>query len=170
MSRMPARALAAARPIILGLTVLNLLYAVSIAVLFFGSFFVEGWPSKELGFDPVTMDPQTPLGLRSIMVIGIACTAVVHTILRRLLAIVDTVRGGDTFIRLNAQRLYVIAWSVLLIELLRLAVLVLSKAASIPGQISGISPAPWLAILLLFVLSGVFEHGARMRTDLEGTV
>ena len=30
--------------------------------------------------------------------------------------------------------------------------------------------APWLAVLLLFVLSGVFAQGARMRADLEGTV
>ena len=30
--------------------------------------------------------------------------------------------------------------------------------------------APWLAVLMLFVLSGVFAHGARLRTDLEGTV
>ena len=29
---------------------------------------------------------------------------------------------------------------------------------------------PWVAVLLLFVLARVFEHGARMRADLEGTV
>jgi hypothetical protein len=32
------------------------------------------------------------------------------------------------------------------------------------------SLAPWLAVLLLFVLAQVFDHGARMRDDLEGTV
>ena len=32
------------------------------------------------------------------------------------------------------------------------------------------SPTRWLAILLLFVLARVFEQGARMREDLEGTV
>jgi hypothetical protein len=30
--------------------------------------------------------------------------------------------------------------------------------------------APWLAVLLLFVLARVFEHGAWMRSELEGTV
>jgi hypothetical protein len=35
---------------------------------------------------------------------------------------------------------------------------------------SGFSVVPWLAILLLFVLAGVFARGARMRADLEGTV
>ena len=28
----------------------------------------------------------------------------------------------------------------------------------------------WLAVLLLFVLARVFDHGTRMRDDLEGTV
>jgi hypothetical protein len=32
------------------------------------------------------------------------------------------------------------------------------------------SITPWLAVLLLFVLARVFEHGARMRAELEGTV
>ena len=32
------------------------------------------------------------------------------------------------------------------------------------------SPAVWLAVLLLFVLARVFDHGARMREELEGTV
>jgi hypothetical protein len=35
---------------------------------------------------------------------------------------------------------------------------------------SGFSFAPWLSVLLLFVLAGVFTQGARMRDDLEGTV
>lgn len=170
MNRMSTRALAAARPIILGLTILNLLYAAAITCLFCASFFIEGWPWKPLGFDLATMHPQAPLGLRTIMVIGLVCAAIVHTVLRRLLAIVDTVRGGDTFILSNAQRLNAIAWSVLAIELLRLAVLAISKAASIPGQMDGFSPTPWLAVLLLFVLSGVFAQGTRMRTDLEGTI
>ena len=80
MSRMPARALAAARPLILGLTVINLGYAAIIISLLCASFFVEGWPWKPLGFDLATMSPQAPLGLRAIMVIGIVCAAIVHTI------------------------------------------------------------------------------------------
>lgn len=170
MSRMPARALAVTRPIILGLTVLNLLYFLSVIALFCGSFFIEDWPWKPLGLDLATLDPQVPLGMRAIMLIGIVGAAIVHTILRRLLAIIDTVRRGDAFVRANAQRLNVIAWSVLAVELLRLAVLAITKLTSIPGQMDGFSPTPWLAVVLLFVLSGVFSHGARMRTDLEGTV
>jgi len=35
---------------------------------------------------------------------------------------------------------------------------------------SGLSLTRWLTVLLLFVLARVFEQGARMREDLEGTV
>jgi len=170
MNRTSAQALSVARPLIVGLTVLNLLYAISITALLCSSFITEGWPWKALGFDLATMHAQAPNGLRAIMVIGIVVGAIVHTILRRLLAMVDTVRGGDPFVIDNARRLHVIAWSVLAIELLRLLVLAISTGVSLPGQMTGLTPAPWLAVLLLFVLAGVFAHGARMRTDLEGTV
>jgi hypothetical protein len=39
-----------------------------------------------------------------------------------------------------------------------------------PGTYRAFSFTPWLSVLLLFVLAGVFAHGARMRADLEGTV
>jgi len=170
MNRTSAHALAVARPIIQGLTVLNILYAIGIALLLGTSFFIEGWPERPLGFDLTTMHPRLPLGLRAIMVIGLSGAAIVHTILRRLLAIVDTVRGGDPFILQNARRLDAIAWSVLVLEVLRLFVTAIASAVWEPGRLGGFSFAPWLAVLLLFVLSGVFAHGARMRADLEGTV
>lgn len=170
MTRTSARALAVARPVIQGLTVLNLLYAVGIASLLVWSFFIEGWPERPLGFDLVKMHPQAPNGLRAIIVIGLIGAAIVHTILRRLLAIVDTVRNGDPFNLENARRLDVIAWSVLALEVLRLIVAAIASAVWEPGRVDGFSIASWFAVLLLFVLSGVFAQGARMRADLEGTV
>lgn len=169
MNRMSSRALVVARPVIQGLTVLNVLYAASIIVLLTSSFFVPGWPEKPLGFDPAT-HPQAAIGVRAIMVIGVLAAGIVHTILRRLLAIVDSVRSGDPFVLHNARRLDAIAWSVLAIELLRLAVIAIAAAALEPTRLGGFTLAPWLAVLLLFVLSGVFAQGARMRADLEGTV
>ena len=118
----------------------------------------------------MTLHPQAPNGLRAIVLIGVIGAAIVHTILRRLLAIVDTVRGGDPFILANARRLDAIAWSVLALEVLRMIVMAIAAAVWEPGRLGGFSFAPWLAVLLLFVLSGVFAHGARMRADLEGTV
>lgn len=170
MNRASANALAVARPIIQGLTVLNILYALGIALLLGASFFIEGWPERPLGFDLATMHPQLPLGLRAIEVIGLVGAAIMHTILRRLLAIVDTVRGGDPFILQNSERLDAIAWSVLAIEVLRLMVIAIAAVLWESGRLGGLSFAPWLAVLLLFVLSGVFARGARMRADLEGTV
>jgi hypothetical protein len=57
---------------------------------------------------------------------------------------------------------------------LRLAIMLIAAAVSTQAQPvdmgDGFSFTPWLAVLLLFVLAGVFAQGARMRTDLEGTV
>ncbi len=170
MTRSSARALAAARPIIQGLIVLNALYALGIAALLGWSFFIEGWPQRPLGFDMVNAHPLVGHGLRAIVIIGVIGAAIVHTILRRLRAIVDTVRIGDPFILENARRLDAIAWSVLALEGLRLIVAAIAAVVWEPGRIDAFSFAPWLAVLLLFVLAGVFAHGARMRADLEGTV
>ena len=56
------------------------------------------------------------------------------------------------------------------LEGLRLIVAAIAAAVWEPGKVDAFSFAPWLAVLLLFVLAGVFAHGARMRADLEGTV
>lgn len=163
-------ALAVARPVIRGLIVLNALYALGLAGLLACSFLIDGWPQRPLGFDLVNAHPMLGLGLRAIVVVGMAGAAIVHTILRRLLAIVDTVRVGDPFILDNAQRLNAIAWRVAALEGLRIIVAAIAAVVWEAGKISAFAFAPWLAVLLLFVLAGVFAHGAQMRDDLEGTV
>ncbi len=170
MTSMSARALAVARPVIRILTALNAVYALIIAALLVWSFFIVGWPARPLGFDMVHAHPWVGNGLRLIVVVGIVGAAVVHAILRRLLAIVDSVRAGDPFILDNARRLDAIAWRVLALELMRLVVATIAAVVWEPGKVYSFSFAPWLAVLLLFVLSGVFAHGAKLREDLEGTV
>ena len=174
MTRTSSKALAVARPVIQGLTILNLLYGAGITLLLVSSFFRPDWPWVPLGYDMHAAEPGLPIGLRAIMVIGLVAIAVVHTILRRLRTIVDTVRGGNPFIADNARRLHAIAWSVLGIEALRLMVAAIARLVSNAAQPmhmgGGYSLAPWLSVLLLFVLAGVFTQGARMRDDLEGTV
>jgi hypothetical protein len=170
MTRTSAQALAVARPVIRFLTALNLVYAAALAVLLVWSFFMDGWPIRALGFDLVHGHPWVGTGLRLIVVVGIAGAAIVHAILRRLLAIVDTVRVGDPFIVENSQRLDAIAWGVLALEGLRLIVAAIAAVVWEAGKVDAFSIAPWLAVLLLFVLSGVFARGAQMRADLEGTV
>ena len=79
-----------------------------------------------------------------------------------------SVRGG------NAARLQTIAWALLGLELLHLAGGAIAALASSPADPLDIgwsfSFTGWLAVLLLFVLARVFDHGARMREDLEGTI
>ena len=163
-------ALAAARPAIQVLIAFNALYALGLAALLAFSFLMPGWPERALGFDIVSKYPLVPVGLRAIVSIALIGAAIVHLVLRRLLAIVDTVRAGDPFIHENVRRLDAIAWSVLTLEVLRLIVVAIASAVWEPGRLGGFSFTPWLAVLMLFVLSGVFSHGARMRSDLEGTV
>jgi DUF2975 family protein len=168
------RSVTLARPVIRVLTVVNILYALGIAVLLAASFVRADWPWVPLGFDMHAAHPALPAGLRTVMAIGLAAAAIVHTILRRLRALVDSVRDRDPFIADNARHLQAIAWSVLAIEGLRLIVAAIARAISTPAQPvhmgEAFSFAPWLAVLLLFVLAGVFAQGARMRDDLDGTV
>ncbi len=163
-------ALSLARPVLQVLTVLNLAYAILIAGLLVYSLVMAGGLERALGFEMTRAHPGLPLGLRAIVVVGLAGAAIVHTVLRRLLAMVDSVRVGDPFVLENANRLRWIAWSVLALETLRLVVAAIAALVWEPGKVDAFSFAPWLAVLLLFVLSGVFAHGARMRADLEGTV
>jgi hypothetical protein len=84
------------------------------------------------------------------------------------------VRAGDPFVVDNGTRLQSIGWCVLAAELLHLPVGAIARWMSTPEQPFDLnlrySFTPWIAVLLLFVLARVFEHGARMREDIEGTV
>lgn len=178
MTALPSRALAATRPFITLLMVLNGLYAACIAALLLASvvlpLFIPGWPWEQLGFKTNGSHPLLPLALQSICVLGIAGAVLVHAVLRWLRAIVDTVRDGDPFIADNARRLRAIAWCVLAGQGLGLAVVAIARAVSTQAQPvdlgDGFSFTPWLSVLLLFVLAEVFAQGARMRAELEGTV
>ena len=170
MSRTSAHALAVARPVIRFLIVINIVYGALIAGLLVFSFVLDGWPEQALGFDLTRAYPWVRLGVRLIVVGGIVGAAIVHGVLRRLLAIVDTVGVGDPFILDNARHLEAIAWSIVALEVLRLLIAAIAAVVWEPGRIDAFSLAPWLAVMLLFVLAGVFAHGARMRADLDGTV
>ena len=94
--------------------------------------------------------------------------------LKRLLAIVLTVRAGDPFVATNAYRLQAIAWMLLALQLLSMVIGGIGKALSTPEHPihldAGFSPNGWLAVFLTFILARVFVEGALMREDLEGTI
>jgi hypothetical protein len=153
---------------------LNLLTGVLILALLIASLVAESWVMRALGVRPVPGNSMLFLGMRLIMVMGLCSVPVVHLILARLLNIVETVSVGNPFVVANALRLKTIAWAMLGLELMHFtvgAVAALVSTAAAPLNIGwGFSLTRWLAVLLLFVLARVFEQGARMREDLEGTV
>ena len=109
-----------------------------------------------------------------IAVLGLVTIPLNYIVLKRLLAIVDTVRAGDAFVAANASRLQSIAWALLALQVLGLVIGAIGKAVSTPAHPinldAGFSINGWLAVLLTFVLASVFAEGALMREDLEGTV
>jgi hypothetical protein len=170
-SKYPA-VLSLAERVVKGLTVLNVVYGAGILILLVASFVAPDFTFIALvkARPPAT----TARAMRLLMVLGLAAVPLTHVILARLGDMLQTVRDGDPFIAENARRLNAIAVGVLGLEVLRLSVGVLvsrSGLAEFGMHVeAGFSFTPWVAVLLLFVLAGVFEHGARMRADLEGTV
>lgn len=67
------------------------------------------------------------MGLRAIAVLGLAVIPVNYSILKRLLAIVQTVLGADPFVTANAARLQAIAWMLLALQLLGLVIGAVAK-------------------------------------------
>jgi hypothetical protein len=167
-------ALPAARRLLTALLYVNGVYGLGILCLLLASIVVPDLLFKGLGVRPAAGRETLELGMRMIMVIGIAAVPLSYVVLSRLRAIVDTVRDGDPFVAANAERLQTIAWAYLGLELLHIAVGAVAASSGSPAQPLDIhwrfSFTPWVAVLLLFVLARVFDHGARMRADLEGTV
>ena len=166
--------LALSRRVLRVVIALNVLMGALILVLLIASLVNEPWVVRALGAGPSPGSSKLITAMRLIMVLGICATPIVHLVLTRLLTIVDTVSVGNPFIVANAARLKAIAWAILALELMHFAVGLIAQAVSSEvGQMHidwGFSLTQWLAVLMLFVLARVFEQGARMREDLEGTI
>ena len=134
----------------------------------------EQWIMTAFKLSPSPEAERLVMGLRAIAVLGLAAIPLNHVGLKRLLAIVETVRVGDPFVAANASRLQAIAWVLLALQILSLVIGAVAKAVSTPAYPlkldAGFSITGWLAVLLTFLLARVFSLGALMREDLEGTV
>jgi len=132
------------------------------------------WIMSALELSPSPEAERLVVGLRAIAVLGLAAIPLNHAVLKRLLAIVKTVRAGDPFVAANASRLQAIAWVLLALNLLSIVIGAIAQAVSTPAHPlhidAGFSINGWLAVLLTFLLARVFAEGALMREDLEGTV
>ena len=134
----------------------------------------EQWIMSAFKLSPSPEAERLVMGLRAIAVLGLVAIPFNHAVLKRLLAMVETVRGGDPFVAANAIRLQTIAWVLLTLQLLSLVIGAIAKAVSSPAHPlkldAGFSITGWLAVLLTFLLARVFAEGTRMREDLDGTV
>jgi len=134
----------------------------------------EQWIMSAFKLSPSPEAERLVMGLRAIALLGLAAIPLNHAALKRLLAIVETVRGGDPFVAANASRLQAIAWALLALQLLSLVIGAIAKSVSTPAHPlhldAGFSINGWLAVLLTFLLARVFAQGTLMREDLEGTV
>jgi len=134
----------------------------------------EQWIMTAFKLSPSPEAERLVMGLRAIAVLGLVAIPLHYIVLKRLLAIVETVRAGDPFVAANASRLQTIAWVLLAVNLLSIVIGAIAKTVSTPAQPlhldAGFSISGWLAVLLTFLLARVFEKGTLMREDLEGTV
>ena len=134
----------------------------------------ERWIMSAFELSPGPDADRLILGLRLAAVTGLATIPINHLLLKRLVAIAETVRAGDPFVAANARRLQAIAWCLVALQLLGLVIAAIARAVSTPAHPvdldAGFSINGWLAVLLTFVLARVFAEGTVMREDLEGTV
>jgi DUF2975 family protein len=134
----------------------------------------EQWIMSAFKLSPSPDAERLVMGLRAVAVLGVATVPLNYGILKRLLAMVETVREGDPFVPANADRLRAIAWALFALQLLSIVIGTIGKLVSTPAHPvnldAGFSINGWLAVLLTFLLARVFAEGTLMRADLEGTV
>ena len=109
-----------------------------------------------------------------IIALAIVALGLGWTIMRKLLAMIETVANGNPFILANAARLKAIGWMMVAANIVAFPMLWMADQIARrfgEGHVDGdLSLTGLLSILLVFVLAGVFEQGAIMREELEGTV
>jgi len=169
----PSAALPIAHGLLRILIVLNWLMAAAILALLV-AIPNERWIMSAFKLAPSPDADRVVMGLRAVAVLGLATIPLNYGILKRLLAMVETVRAGDPFVASNAERLRAIAWGIFALQLFSIVIGAIGKAVSTPAHPvhldAGFSINGWLAVLLTFLLARVFAEGTLMRDDLEGTV
>jgi hypothetical protein len=155
------------------LRVLNIVVAAGFFCLLVASFFAADAFEQYYRTHIPKADVERLLpALRAMVIVGAPMFALIHVILGRILEMIETVRQGDPFVPENAARLRTVAWCLLIIQLLGFGFAILAlqvRAANVDMEFSN-SLSGWLAVLLTFVLAGVFEHGARLRSDLQAMI
>ena len=173
MTRHYSAALPIAYVVLRILIILNWLFGAAILVLLL-VMPNEQWIMTAFKLTPSPDTTRLVWGLRGVALLGLIAIPLNYMILKRLLAMVDTVRTGDPFVAANAYRLQAIAWLLLVLQILSMVIGAIGKAVSTPAHPvhldAGLSVSGWLAVLLTFILARVFAEGTLMRADLDGTI
>ena len=173
MQTMSSAALPIARVVLRILIVLNWLMGAGILALLVITP-NERWIMAAFKLSPSPEAERLVMGLRAVAVLGLVAIPLTYVVLKRLVAIVETVRVGNAFVAANAKRLQTIAWVLLALQVLSIVIGAIGKNVSTPAYPvhldAGFSISGWLAVVLTFVLARVFAEGTLMREDLEGTV
>ncbi|WP_324262222.1 DUF2975 domain-containing protein [Altererythrobacter sp. H2] len=127
----------------------------------------------------ITAGPELVGAVLLVMVAVFVFLGLAVYFLMLLLRIVGSVKEGDPFIAINAERLSRMGWIALASQLatIPLAAVVL-WIDELVGDVEdvhidtdlGVSGEGLLLVLILFILARVFRKGAEMRDELEGTV
>src|SRR4051794_26052653 len=116
-----SRALPVAHAVLRFLIVANWFLGAAILILLLLSP-NERWILAAFKLAPSSDADRLIVGLRTVAMLGLLAIPLHYIILKRLLAIVQTVREGDPFIATNAQRLQAIAWAMLAVQLLSMTI------------------------------------------------
>ena len=156
------------------LIIVNWVLGAGILGLLVYTFVNEPWTMKALGVTGYPDAHSVMNGMRAVAALGVVAILFNYGIFKRLVAMVETVRAGDPFVADNAYRLQGVAWFLLALQLIGLAISIIARFISTPEHPfkldAGMSVNGWLAVLLTFILARVFAEGTLMREDLEGTV
>lgn len=174
MSRNQSAALPIAYVVLRILIVLNWIYGVILLAILGWSILHEQWTFMALGVPVSAQSRPLVIGMQAVAALGLLTVPINLAMLKRLLAMVGTVRAGNPFVAANAYRLNAIAWALFALQVVSLIIALIGKSVSTPAHPlhldAGFSPGGWLAVILTFVLARVFAEGTLMREDLEGTV
>ncbi|OWR00079.1 DUF2975 domain-containing protein [Sphingopyxis witflariensis] len=146
------------------------LTAAALALPFYRSEVASALAEQAPALNMTTLYPP----LYGAFLFGLIALGLIWATLSKLRAIVASVSEGDPFIAANSRRLKAIGWLMVAGQVAAIALgLMIDRVASLTGTHGGgsdLSLNGLLAILLVFALAGVFERGAQMREELEGTI
>src|SRR2546423_14598257 len=122
----------------------------------------EQWIMSAFKLSPSPDAERLIMGLRAIAVLGLVTIPLNYVVLKRLLAIVETVRAGDPFVAANAYRLQAIAWVLLALNLLSIVIGAIAKTVSTPAHRlhikAGFSITGWPPGIPPFLLAQAYAH------------